>query len=302
MKKRFRSLIDQAADAIFVHDLDGRFLEVNQQACIALGYTRDELLSMSVSEIDPDTVSRGDRAKFWSNLPATFEARNRRKDGAMFPVEIRLGPIDYGETKVVLAVARDISDRKKAEDELRVRDSAIKTSINGINFANPDGTIFYANDAFVQMWGFDRHDDAIGFHVSDLWDDREAFSTAFSEFQEHGYYSGELRARKKDGTTFDAQLSASTVFDDSGKAVCNMASYLDITDRKKAQEELRKSNRALMALGNCSEALASIVDESQLLKEICRVVVEVAGYRLAWVGYVESDDRRNSPPSCSKRI
>jgi len=295
-EERFRSLIDQAADAIFVHDFNGRFVDVNQQACTSLGYTRDELLSMCVTFIDPDTVPRGDSAKFWSNLPATFEARHRRKDGAVFPVEIRLGPIDSGETKVVLAVARDISDRKSAEEEIRIRDAAIRASINGINFANPDGTMVFANDAFLRMWGFHSLDEAIGLRVSELWDDTDGFWQAFAELQEKGSYVGELTARRQDGSTFDAQLSASTVFDDSGKAVCYMASYLDITDRKKAREELRKSNRALMALGNCSEALASIVDESQLLKEICRVVVEVAGYRLAWVGYVESDDLRTVRP------
>jgi PAS domain S-box-containing protein len=295
-EERFRSLIDQAADAIFVHDFNGRFLDVNQQACTSLGYTRDELLSMCVTDVDPDTVPRGDSAKFWSNLPATFEARHRRKDGAIFPVEIRLGPIDYGETKVVLAVARDISDRKLAEEEIRIRDEAIKASINGIDFASPDGTRVFANDALLKMWGFHSLDEAVGLHVSELWDDTDAFSRVFAELQEKGSNVGELTARRQDGSTFDAQLSASTVFDDSGKAVCNMTSYLDITDSKKAQEELRKSNRALMALGNCSEALASIEDESQLLKEICRVVVEVAGYRLAWVGYLESDDLKTVRP------
>ena len=97
---RFRSLIEQAADAIFVHDFDGRFLEVNQQACASLGYTRDELLSMSVREVDPDAVSRRDSRKFWPNLPSTFESRHRRKDGATFPVEVRLGPIEYGERRL----------------------------------------------------------------------------------------------------------------------------------------------------------------------------------------------------------
>ena len=115
-EERFRSLIDQAADAIFVHDFHGRFLEVNRQACTSLGYTPDELLSMSVSDVDPDAVPRGDSAKFWPNLPATFEARHRRKDGTTFPVEVRLAAIEYGETKVLLATARDLTDRKRAEE------------------------------------------------------------------------------------------------------------------------------------------------------------------------------------------
>ncbi len=115
--ERFRSLIDQAADAIFVHDFDGRFLEVNRQACTSLGYTRDELLSMSVSDVDPDALARGDSSKFWPNLPATFEARHRRQDGAMFPVEIRLGAIEYGETRLLLGTVRDLTDRKRADKE-----------------------------------------------------------------------------------------------------------------------------------------------------------------------------------------
>ena len=124
-EERFRSLIEQAADAIFVHDIEGRFLEVNQQACASLGYTREELLSMSVSDIDPDMERRGDRTKFWLHLPVTFEARNQRKDGTTFPVEIRLGPIIYGNTKVVLALVRDITDRKRAEEEMiRARNEA----------------------------------------------------------------------------------------------------------------------------------------------------------------------------------
>jgi PAS domain S-box-containing protein len=122
---RFRGLIDQAADAIFVHDFDGRFVEVNRQACTSLGYTRDDLLSMSVSDVDPDGVPRGDSAKFWPNLPATFEARHRRKDGTTFPVEVRLAAIEYGETKVLLATARDLTDRKRAE-ELAIQSTRLR--------------------------------------------------------------------------------------------------------------------------------------------------------------------------------
>ena len=118
-EERFRSLIEQASDAIFVHDLEGRFIEVNQEACASLGHTRDELLSMSVWDIDPDIGQRGDNIRFWQKLPATFQARHIRKDGTTFPVEIRLGPIEFGETKLVLALVRDITDRINAEEQIK---------------------------------------------------------------------------------------------------------------------------------------------------------------------------------------
>ncbi len=125
-EERFRSLIDQASDAIFVHDFNGRFLDVNRRACTSLGHTRDELLSMSVSDVDPDTVLRQDTSKFWPKLPATFEARHRRKDGTAFPVEVRLGPIEYGETRVVLSIVRDITERKKADEAIRTAKSELE--------------------------------------------------------------------------------------------------------------------------------------------------------------------------------
>ena len=104
-----RRLFDQAADAIFVHDLDGRFLDVNRRACESLGYTRAELLRMSVWDVDPDTDAQPFPATRWKDLPATFPARHRRKDGSVFPVEISLGYIQWEGERVVLALARDRS-------------------------------------------------------------------------------------------------------------------------------------------------------------------------------------------------
>jgi PAS domain S-box-containing protein len=117
-EERFRSLLDQAADEIYVHDYDGRFLDVNKQACLSLGYTRDELLGMSVTDVDPDAQIRDDKGKFWSNLPITFEARHKKKDGSTHPVEMRLGHIEYENERLILAIARDITDRKIAEQTI----------------------------------------------------------------------------------------------------------------------------------------------------------------------------------------
>ncbi|MGV7929763.1 MAG: PAS domain S-box protein [Spirochaetota bacterium] len=108
---RLRGLFDQAADAIFVHDLDGRFIDVNRVACESLGYTREELLGMTVGDVDPDTDSQPFPSTRWEDLPATFSARHRRKDGSVFPVEIRLGYMQWEGERMVLAIARNTSGR-----------------------------------------------------------------------------------------------------------------------------------------------------------------------------------------------
>ncbi len=118
-EKRFKIIFEQVNDAIFVHDLMGRLYFVNSKACNNLGYEEDELLNMTVSDVDPDFVARVDEGKFWTTLPVSFESRHQRKDGSIFPVEARLSSIVFHEQPFVLALVSDISERKQAEADLR---------------------------------------------------------------------------------------------------------------------------------------------------------------------------------------
>ncbi len=117
-ENRFRRLVEQAADAMFVHDREGRFLEVNRRACESLGYTREELLGMSVPDVEMD-YRPGALEKLWSEVASgkqrTLEGLHRRKDGTTFPVEVRLGMFESEGTPQMLATARDVTERKKAE-------------------------------------------------------------------------------------------------------------------------------------------------------------------------------------------
>jgi diguanylate cyclase (GGDEF)-like protein/PAS domain S-box-containing protein len=121
-ERRFRRLVEQAADGFFVFDSDGRFVDVNQGAVKALGYTRDELLRMRLREVDA-ALSQEALADMCSGSakgrPATIESVYRRKDGTTFPVEVRVGLLDAGGSELLfLALARDISDRKRAEEQI----------------------------------------------------------------------------------------------------------------------------------------------------------------------------------------
>ena len=172
------------------------------------------------------------------------EYRFRHKDGSYrwMRDELKLIRDEKGTPVEIVGFWVDITDHKQEEQNLRIRDNAIKTSINAIHFADPDGTTIFANDSFLKMWGFQGIDDAVGLHISELSDDREEFLRVFAEFQEKGSYEGEITARRRDGTFFEAQISASSVLDDSGKPVCIMASFLDVTDRKQAEKALRKAH------------------------------------------------------------
>ena len=126
---RFRTFVDHAMDAFFLHDEQLRLVDVNRQACQSLGYAREELVGMHPREfdvtLDEAAINRiAQRARLGEKV--TFETRHRRKDGTEFPVEIRTGQFRQGDKLFHLALARDISARKLAEQTLREKDNALE--------------------------------------------------------------------------------------------------------------------------------------------------------------------------------
>jgi len=118
----FRLLVEQAGDAFFIIDYAGKILDVNRQACLSLGYTSEELLSMTILEVDTEVEKMKHKTRFWTSLEPgqqiTIEGMHRRKNGSTFPTEVRLGRLDLGEKRLLLALARDITERKQKEEKL----------------------------------------------------------------------------------------------------------------------------------------------------------------------------------------
>ncbi len=117
-ERRFRLLVEQGVDAFFLHDMEGRFVDVNQQACLSLGYARKELLNMTVADVKADSADGEDGKKTWGSpcpgRPLMVETRHRRRDGSVFPVEVRLGIFEDGKRHYIMGLARDISERMNA--------------------------------------------------------------------------------------------------------------------------------------------------------------------------------------------
>ncbi|MGD1809231.1 ammonium transporter [Dapis sp. BLCC M126] len=120
-EEKFRAVMEQAADAFIIHDLQGKIIDVNQSTCQGLGYTREELLNFYVDNIEASFLSEEIYNK-WQELtygvPITVQGIHKRKDGKTFPVEIRLGLLKAGNGNLILALCRDITERKKAEQAL----------------------------------------------------------------------------------------------------------------------------------------------------------------------------------------
>lgn len=134
-EERFRRLVEQAADAMFVHDIEGNLVDVNRRACESLGYSKRELLGMNVADIEvgiPPDSFRGVWGRISSDAPVTLEGTQRRKDGTTFPVEVRVGPFETEDQPLFLALVRDVTSRRDAERKVREAESRYRTLVEQI--------------------------------------------------------------------------------------------------------------------------------------------------------------------------
>ena len=132
---RFRTFVDHATDAFFLHDDDLLIVDVNRQACESLGYSREELIGMHPRDFDVGLAEPA-LARLAQRVGAgeavTFETLHRRKDGTVFPVEIRARMFQQTDKRYRLSFARDISDRKLTEEALRAKEDALQVARTGL--------------------------------------------------------------------------------------------------------------------------------------------------------------------------
>ncbi len=130
-EQRYRTVFDYAGDAIFVHDLEGNFLDVNRVACEQLGYSRKEMLRMTPMDIAAETELEGVLAhieQLVKKKHIVFEAQHVTKDGTAIPVEISARYISYDGQRAILSIARDITARKEAEEHIARYADALEQS------------------------------------------------------------------------------------------------------------------------------------------------------------------------------
>ncbi|MEA1927545.1 MAG: PAS domain S-box protein [Candidatus Auribacterota bacterium] len=241
-EERFRTIFDNAKDAIFIEAIDGKILDVNKAVCSMLGYTREELLNKRVGDIVPPEVA----ADFASVIQKEsikegvyLQTEDVRKDGTRIPIEVSNTLVSINGQERVIAIARDISERIRADDELRKFKTIADEANYGTAIADLEGNLIYLNRHFAWLHQY-TPEELIGKNLSVLHTEEqmETVIRLNTRLKSDGaYYAEEVWHKKKDGTVFPTMMNATIIPDEEGKPQFLSATTVDITGKIRAEEE-----------------------------------------------------------------
>jgi PAS domain S-box-containing protein len=290
--QRYRDLLEQAADGIFLLDENGNFLMANSEICKMLGCTREELLRMNMLDTYPNELREEGKARLEavkSGDKLRFERLMKKKDGSFFPVEISARRLADG---TVQAIARDITERKRAESELALERSLLNALMDNIPdkiyFKNIESRFVRGSRAHAKLFGLNNPSEMIGKTDMDF----------FSEEHARQAFEDEQRIIRTDEPLLDVEeketwpnrpdtwvlTTKMPLRDQEGNTIGTFGISRDITERKRAEEALRESEEKYRTSESKYRKLIELAPEGIGVVEEGRVIFynshlpEIFGY------------------------
>ena len=249
-EERYRLMFEEAADAILICDMEARVLAANAQACRQYGYTPEEVLKLTISDIDtPDDVAQMPAriAAIDRDGQAAFEAVHRDARGRPLHVDVKAAKILYDGRPCMMSVCRDITERRRMEDELRRTKVSVDSASDGIIWLTPDARIVDVNPAMCRLLGYAR-EELLRLSIPDFDPhySAEVYREHFQKLRQSGSLKFESTPRASDGRLIPAEIVANYVR--FGTEELNCSVVRDITERKQAEEELARHRDRLEEL------------------------------------------------------
>jgi len=257
INKQLQRIIDSSPAALMTVDIEGKITSWSPASEEIFGWSEDEV----IGKFNP-TVPKNMKTVFLKTIKGkqtNLELKCLNKNDSLVDILISTVPLlnEKGKFIGALGVMTDITERKKIEEELSIKKNAIESSFSGIGITDLDGKITYVNDAIVKMCGCKDSNEIIGRTLQEFWEGERIFQT-IKNLKEKGFDKGEDIGKRKDGSFFNVIFSANIIKDEKGKSVAILGSFMDITEKKKAEEKIIKQNVQLRKLDELKTAFLNI--------------------------------------------
>lgn len=237
----YQTIVQANTDGFWIASVsDARILDTNEAYCRMVGYTRDELLNMHIFDLEANESPEETAAhiqKVMTNGHDFFETRHRCKDGKIIEIEANVSYLDI-RGGVFFVFVRDISERKRQEDELKLAASVFNASSASIVVTDEKNIIVSVNPAFTEITGYSAAE-VIGHNPSILSSGKQSkdfYRDMWQSLERDKHWHGELWNRRKDGELYAEQLTINVIENKDGSVHRHVAIFSDITERKHADD------------------------------------------------------------------
>ena len=308
VQEEFRTILYSIGDAVITSDKDGRVRQMNPVAERLTGRTEAEAQGQALGEVfrivneetraaaeNPvDRVLREGLVIGLANHTLLLS-----HDGTEWPIADSGAPIRDIKGKItgVVLIFRDQTQERAAQKALEESERKFRETIKyldeGYYSCMMDGVILEHNQAFNRILGFDISKDMKGSKLPDFWQNPDERKAYLQELMTRGCIINYLISAKKfDGEKIVVMANAHLVKDENDKPARIVGTFTDFTERKLADEQLRKLNRIYTVLSDINQALVRTREPQEMFEKVCRIAVEQGGFIMAWIGLLDESSQK----------
>ncbi len=288
-QRQWRNTFDSVHDIILAHDADFRIIKANQILLEQLEQSSADVIGSTCESVLPHGLGE------WTGCPYCARGQEEITEGAdpCFGGFSMVSTSSYAEQgskqKGIIHIVRDITERRSAEEKYRLLFEQVQ---EGVYVATPTGRLLDCNDAFVHMLGYERREDLLAVNLDqDIRVDAGQRDAFHKDIEQQNYVRNfEVTMRRKNGTLVLAAESSFATRDAAGKVERYQGFVLDVTEKRRAEDEMRRRNRELNALNAMAVVATQSFDLDEILNLTLRQVVSLFGAESGSVYLSDSDN------------
>jgi len=285
-EEKYRALFESSQDAIFLEDRQGKIIEANDAASNMYGYSKDELVGLSIFQMMPKKMKttatqilRIER----NNDTSEYEALGIRKNGEVFPNLVKSCKIRIQDEDHIVVTIRDVLNVRKNEEQIQLQSTILGSIANAVFITDPEGTITWVNDAFTKLTGYE-FTEVFGKKpniLSSGMQDQNFYQKMWSTIQKGNVWRGEIINKNRNGNHYYEEMTITPVFDQDGQIKHYVAVKQNITERKRREQELE-------AIAAMTSALRNAVTQNEILQAFLGKLMEITQGGGAVISLIQS--------------